>query len=267
MPVDVHPSELAYAFAYAKAEEVIGWGSEPFRPPGEGEAAAADWLTLGENLLVAEGRLTGTPDAGLNFTDEMVAAVLALVAPGVVLLAQRRAEGGVRSMTVHLRDDDLVGLTLDTEGMFDLTRYADIAAAAAAIAAFAGTTLAPLDHEARIESDRETLTAVHRMARAGQLSDGGAVLEGLGASEADAAAAVAAMAAPAAAGVVTVLYCRNNAVEDAESFAVMTDEQDRSWILFSPASAEGPMVLERCSVAALAARIVVNLAARLGAAG
>jgi hypothetical protein len=84
----------------------------------------------------------------------------------------------------------------------------------------------------------------------------------LGAEAADARSAVSSLVSPAAAGVVSVLYCRNNAVLDVETFSVMTNAQDQTWIAFPPASLEGPMVLERSSVAALASRIAVGVAAR-----
>ncbi|MFN3972145.1 MAG: hypothetical protein ACK4GO_13320 [Gemmobacter sp.] len=267
MSIDVHPSEFAYAFAFARAEEVIGWGSDPFRPTGEVDGAQGDWLTMGEARLTTEGRLVGTPDTGLNFTDEMASAVLALVNPSIVMLAQRKAGDGVQTMTVHIADDVLIGLTRNTEGMFEMERYADLAAAAGACAGFVGADLLPLASEARIESDRETLTGLIRLARDGQTDRVAAELVRLGISGADAASATRALAAPAVAGVVSVLYCQGNAVVDVETFSVMTSDEDQTWIMFPPASLEGPMILERSSAAALTARVAVGIVARISANG
>jgi len=79
----------------------------------------------------------------------------------------------------------------------------------------------------------------------------------------DAGSAAHAFAAPAAAGVLSVLYCAGNAVQDAEPITVMIGEDDDAWIIFTPAGLDGPMVLERSSVGALAARVAVTTAARL----
>jgi hypothetical protein len=143
MGIEVHPSEFAYAFAFARAEAVIGWGRDPFQPEG----AEGDWLEGGERRLAAAGRLVGTPEAGLNFTEEMSSAILALVDPDLVLLAQRKADDGMKTLTVHVAGTDLIGLTRDADGMFDLTRYADLVAAAGACAGFVGASDRPLDRE------------------------------------------------------------------------------------------------------------------------
>ncbi len=260
---DIHPSEFGYAFAFAKTEEIIGWGAEPFRPAGAGDGELADWLTEGEKRLVAAGRLVGAPETGLNFIDDIAQAILALVNPGIVLLAQRKSGSGVRTQTVHVRGDDLVGLTRHPDGTFDLTRYADLPAAAGACAAFVGAALPPLDTEARIETDREALSALRRLAGNGQADQVVTALMQMGVGEPDARSATLALASPTAAGVASVLYCRNNVVEDTESFSAMTNAQDHTWIVFAPASLNGPMILERSSVAALTARIAVGIAARL----
>lgn len=263
MTIELHPSEFAYAFAYARVTEVIGWGSEPFRPAEARDGVADDWLSQGEQRLLAAGRLVGTTDTGLNFEDDMTSAILALVDPGLVLLAQRRAGDGVRTLTVHVRDDDLVGLTRRPDGMFEMDRYATLTAAAVACAVFVGADAGPLSSEARIESDAETLRGLNRLARSGQIAAAEAGLVALGASGADAASAGRAFAAPAAAGVLSVLYCQGNAIRDAETFSVMTTPDDQTWLLFPPADPNGPMILERSSAPALAARISVGVVARL----
>jgi hypothetical protein len=193
----------------------------------------------------------------------MTSAILSLASPGLVLLAERRAGEGVRRLTVHAAGDDFVGLTRRPDGMFELTRYADLTAAAGACASFAGAALAPAGSEARIEAGREVLSRLDRLAGEGREDEAAAALVELGAPEADARPAVLAMTRPAAAGVLSVLYCANNEVRDAETFSVMTDAQERTWIVFPPASLDAPMVLERSSVGALAARVAVGVAARL----
>lgn len=258
MGIEIHPAEFAYAFAFARAESVIGWGSDPFQP----ESAEDAWLEDGERRLAAAGRLVGSPATGLNFTEEMSSAVLALVNPDLVLLAQRKAGDGMQTLTVHVAGTELVGLTRGTSGMFDLTRYEDLVAAAGACAGFVGASDVPLDREARVETDKDSLAAVRRLARAGDVEGAADALVLLGAEPGDARSAVSGLASPAAAGVVSVLYCRNNAVVDVETFSVMTTAQDQTWIAFPPASLEGPMILERGSAAALTARIVVGVAAR-----
>jgi hypothetical protein len=261
--IELHPSELGYAFSYARTEGIIGWGTKPFLPPDDAGGDPGDWFRGGEARLVAAGRLVGTPEAGLNFTDEMTQAILALVNPGVVLLAQRKTGDGVRTMTVHATDDDFVGLTRRADGMFELTRYDGMTAAAGACAAYVGASLERLKAEARIEADQATLSRLKKVAGLGDTDAVVVALVGLGASEADATSAAAALAAPAAAGVVSVLYCANNAVLETETFSVLTNAEDQTWVVFAPASPTGPVILERSSTAALTARIAVGVAARL----
>jgi hypothetical protein len=258
MGIEVHPSEFAYAFAFARAEAVIGWGRDPFQPEGPED----DWLEGGERRLTAAGRLVGNPESGLNFTEEMSSAILTLVNPGLVLLAQRKVGDGVKTMTVHIAGEDLVGLTRDADGMFDLTRYADLVAAAGACGGFVGASDVPLDREARIETDKDGLAEVRHLARDGKIAEAVRALAVLGAESADAHSAAISLAHPAAAGVVSALYCGNNGVDDVETFSVMTNAQDQTWIVFPPASLEGPMILERSSAAALTARIALGVAAR-----
>ncbi len=265
--IELHPSELAYVFSYSRTEAVIGWGSAPFLPAGEADGDLADWLDRGGARLAAAGRLTGTPETGLNFTDDMAQAVLALADPRIVLMGQHKAGEGVRTLTVHVRGDDAIGLTRHPDGMFEMTRYADLTAAAGACAAFAGASLTPLDRDARAETDQDTLTALRQLARAGEAAELVAGLVRLGLEEPDARSVALGMSGPAAAGVVSVLYCQANAVSDAETFSVMTNGEDHTWIMFAPAGPDGPVILERSSVAALTARIAVGVLARVVPAG
>ena len=266
--INLHPSELAYALSYARAGAAIGWGSAPFLPSSPADGDPATWLSRGEARLVDAGRLVGTPATGLNFTPEMTAAVLALVDPRVVLLAQRKAGDGLRSLTVHVSGGDMIGLSRDVDGVFSMTRYADLTAAAAACAAFVGAaTRSTGNPVARIEADQATLADLRRMATSGAIDAVAAALVARGASPEDATAAAHALGRPQAEGVLSVLYCRNAAVEDVETFSVVTDPADRTWIVFPPAGVDGPVVLEGSSVAGLAARVAVGIAARLGVPG
>lgn len=259
----IHPSELAYAMVFARAETLIGWGSDPFLPAGPGDGEPADWLAAGEARLVAAGRLTGRPEAGLNFTDDHTAAMLALVNPGLVLLAQRRAGDGVQTQTIHAGEGAIVGLVRQSDGLFEMETYEDLTAAAAASAAFLGADAGPLAERVRIETDAAKLDEVKRLAGSGQTGAAEAGLRALGAGEAAARSAVAAMAAPAAAGVLSLLYTRANAVEEAEALALLTNAAGETWVVVTPEGPEGPVILERASVAALAARVGVDVAVRL----
>lgn len=263
----LHPSELGYAFSYARADGIIGWGKEPFLPAGAEDGDAADWFAGGEQRMVAAGRLTGTPELGLNFTDDMTGAILALVEPGIVLLAQRKTGDGVRTQTVHARGADLVGLTHQRDGLFELTRYANLTAAAVACAGFAGAAAAPAGPDAQMQMNYETTNEVKRLIGGGRTDEAVAVLTGLGAARTAADSAVLALASPTAAGALSVLYCQNNRIEDTDTFSVLTSARGETWILFSPSGASGPVVLERSSVASLTARVTIGAAARLSVAG
>lgn len=265
--MDVHPSELAYAFSYARVEAVIGWGSAPFLPPDGADGALAEWYAEGAERLLAAGRLTGDPEAGLTVSDEMTAAVLALADPGLVLLSQRKAGEEVRTLTVHGRGGDYFGLTLRPEGLFELTRYGDLTAAAGAAAGFVGATLTPPREACRIEANRAVFARLGELSRNGEGDRVATALQRLGADEAAAQSAASALARPAAAGVLSVLYCANAEVQDAEAYTVATSAGDESWVLFAPADPDGSMLLERSSAADLTARVAVGVAARLSAPG
>ncbi|MEM6373499.1 MAG: hypothetical protein AAF727_12065 [Pseudomonadota bacterium] len=260
--IDIHPAEFAYAFAYAKVQSIIGWGDTPFLPGDSADGAA--WGAQGEALLRSAGRLVGEPETGLNFSDEMTAAIMALIDPGLVLSSERKAGEGVRRLTVHAKRSDFIGLIQRDDGMFEMTRYTDLTAGAGACAAFAGASLAPLAGAVRVDVDHKTLVTLHKSARS-RRDDVIAALVSLGFDGAHAASATDAFADPASSGLINVFYCAGNAVKDAEPISVMTTQEGQTWTIFPPASLDGPMVLECSSVAALTARIAVMTAARLGA--
>ncbi|MEX0279117.1 MAG: hypothetical protein AB3N19_16470 [Ruegeria sp.] len=260
----MHPSEFAYAFSYAGAKEIIGWDQNDFLPTAEDVTAPEGWLVLGETHLVEAGRLVGSAEQGLNFTDDLASNVLALVDPSLVLLAERKEVDGLRRLTVHAAGKHFVGLTRRADGRFETIAYSDITAAAGACAAFLGASLDPLNDEARIEAGFDAFSELRQSAEHGQIDKAVASLTALGASESDAMSSANALGAPKSSGMLSVLYCANNAVQDAQPYAVMTNSEDQTWVLFPPASLDAPLVLERSSVASLTARVSVEIAARLG---
>lgn len=257
----LHPKELAYAFSYSKTLDVIGWGRDPFLPEGKGDLAA--WYNDGAARLHAEGHLIGTPDTGTDFSADFSTAVLALADPTVVLLAQRKEGAGLRRMTVHVAGETVLAMTQRTDGMFELTRYADMTAAAVACSGFLGAALKPDTAGTRVESDRETLSTLHQQATGGQTDGAHAQLVQMDVSEQDAASILQAFSMPAVAGTLSVFYCADNVALNAQAFSVMTTQQDETWIMFTPASPTGPMVLERSSIPALSGRVLMGVAARL----
>lgn len=259
--VELHPSELAYAFANAKVDSIIGWGDTPFLPE---DGDVSEWATEGEDRLRAAGRLVGEPETGLNFVPAITAAILALVNPTLVLLSERRSGNRVQRLSVHAAGIHFVGLIQRGDGMFEMTSYSDLMAAAGACAGFVGATLEPLRGEARVETTQKVLSTLHGSAGARPDDVVGGMVR-LGLSKADAESAARAFSDPASAGMLSVLYCANNAVQDADPISVMTNADQQTWTIFPPASLNGPMVLERSSVAALTARVTVSTAARFSA--
>ncbi len=258
--IRMHPSELAYAFSYAETADIIGWGRAPFLPSTEAGDDPKSWYADGAARLSAAGRLTESADKGLNFTDEITAAVLALADPVLVLLAERKAGDGVKRFTVHMAKDTVLGMTHSPDGMFELTRYADLTAATAACVGFLGVAPTPARAGTRIDSTQETLTEVHHLATKGQTDQALEHLVALGATAQEATSILKAMAEPRAAGMLSLLFCSGNIARSARPFSIMTNADDETWILFPPASLEGPMVLERSSVSALSARVLVEVA-------
>ncbi|HIP23925.1 MAG TPA: hypothetical protein EYG79_10090 [Rhodobacteraceae bacterium] len=259
--IRIHPSELAYAFSYSETVDIVGWGRDPFLPTTEADGDPKRWYADGAARLSAAGRLTETPEKGLNFSDEMTAAVLTLVDPALVLLAQRKEGDGMRRLTVHMAKDTVLGMTRHPDGMFELTHYADLTAATLACVGFLGAARSPVRAGARIDSNQEALAEVHQLATKGHADQAIARLVTLGASAHDAASIQRAMSAPATAGMLSILYCANNVARTARPFSIMTTAEDETWILFPPASLEGPMVIEQSSVSALTARVLVEIAA------
>lgn len=259
----MHPSELAYAFSYSNTVDVVGWGRAPFLPNSDADGDPKDWYADGAARLAAAGRLTGTPDKDLNFTAQMATDVLALADPSLVLLVERKEGDGLRRLTVHVAKDTVLGMTHSPDGMFDLTRYADLTAAVVACVGFLGAARTPVQAGTRIDSTQEVLKAVHHLATTRQTEPAIANLVELGATKQDAASILRAMAEPSVAGMLSILYCADNVAQIARPFSVMTNADDETWILFPPASLQGPMIIERSSVSALTARVLVDVAAWL----
>ncbi len=258
--IKMHPSELAYAFSYSETVDIIGWGRDPFLPTTQADGDPKAWYADGAARLSAAGRLVETPDKGLNFTEELTAGVLALVDPALVLLVERKEGKGLRRLTIHMGHDTVLGMSHTPDGMFELTRYADLTAATAACVGFLGAARMPVQAGARIESTQDALKEVHQLATSGQSDKAIANLVKLGASAPDAASIQRAIAEPSAAGVLSLLFCSDNVARSAKPFSVMTAPEDETWILFPPASLEGPMVIERSSVSALTARVMIEVA-------
>ncbi|HMO71559.1 MAG TPA: hypothetical protein PKC84_07950 [Paracoccaceae bacterium] len=268
--IDIHPSEIAYGFSYARVSDVVGWGIGPFLPPTPEDGPLDAWLIGGEDRLIAAGTsdVAGrAADAGLHLAASLTAAILALAAPEVVLLAQRKAGKGMRKMTVHCAGDDFIGLMLRGDGMFEMTRYADLVAASGACAGFVGAGIDPQESEARVETDAAGMARVMERARSGDTGGTALMLGRMGLGAVDAQSAAQALVAPAASGVVSAMYCRMNAVVDVETYSVLTDGEDRTWVIFAPAGAEGPTILELSSASGLTARVAVGVVARSVPAG
>ncbi len=261
--ITMHPSELAYAFSYSETTDIVGWGRDPFLPTTEADGDPKRWYADGAARLAEAGRLIGTEEDGLNFTDEVTSAVLTLADPVLVLMAQRKEGDGMRRFTVHMAKETVLGLTRHPDGMFELTHYADLTAATLACVGFLGAARSPVQAGARIDSTQEALAEIHQLATNGQADVASAKLVKLGASSQDAASIQQAMAAPSAAGMLSILYCADNVARNARPFSVMTNADDDTWILFPPASLEGPMVIEQSSIPALTARVMVEIAAWL----
>jgi len=257
--IELHPAELAYVFSYLKAAKVVGWGAEPFRPRGDED----EWFRTGRDRLQASGRLVpGKQPGRWRFAEAFVGATVALTDPQLVVLAQRREGEGVRTLTVHVHDTDVIGLARRPDGTFELTRHPSFEAAVGAATTFAGAAPRPLERDVRIEANHAVLSKIHALADAGRVDKVVPALVRLGASEPDAKSAVLALARPSAAGAVSVLYCTANDVRDVETFSVLTNAHEHTWVVFPPADVDGPMVLERSSAGALSARVLVTIAAR-----
>ncbi|KIN61132.1 hypothetical protein Z945_2117 [Sulfitobacter noctilucae] len=262
--IHLHPSELALLFSFAKVTEIVGWGDAPFQPGADGTGDMAAWYADGTARLKAAGRLVEKADKTVTFVPSLTEATLALVDPALVMMAERK-EGseGLRRLTVHLSDDALVGLTRQADGMFELTRYANLTAAAAACAAFLGTAPLPVTAGLKLETDMNNLRVMQTLADSGQQETALARLIDLGAPEAEAASLLNAMTAPSASGMLSLLYCADNVARNAQAYRVMTHAESDTWITTALGSPQGPMVIERSSITALTGRIMVTVAARM----
>lgn len=260
-PIALYPAELAYGFAHARAGAIIGWGKEPFLPAA-GDVAKG-WLDQGVQRLRDAGRLTGSAETGANLSGDMVRIILALASPSLVLLAQRKAGAGMRQMTVHVRNQDYVGMSRRTDGLFEVSLYANLTSACAACAGFVGAPLAERPSHTRVETGPEVVDALVRASAAGPADDVVSQAMALGLSQSEAALLVTALGRPAAAGVVSALYIQGEAVADTDTYSVFTASEGNSWVLVPLGGPEAPVVIERSSLAALAARIGVAIVARL----
>ncbi|KIN65092.1 hypothetical protein Z946_3992 [Sulfitobacter noctilucicola] len=261
--IRLHASELAYLFSYANTADIVGWGRDPFLPAATAQADPNKWYASGAERLAAANWLVEVPGEGATLDQALTEMVLALVDPALVFMSERKAEDGVRRMTVHVKDDTLVGMVRHADGMFELTAYVDITAAAAASAAFLGTARLPVQAGTRIDTTLEHLNGINALASNGQPEKVIAGLEALGASTLDATSIASAMTSPVASGVLSILYCVENTARDAQPYSVMTNTDDETWIIFPPASLRGPMSIERSSLTALTGRVTISVAARL----
>lgn len=262
-PLNLHPAELAYVFSYMKVGTVIGWGPKAFLPPGGGEADDA-WYTIGRDRLLADGRLVAGKEAGRHrFTDEMLAIATALSDPQLVLLAQRREGDGVRTLTLHVHDTDVVELSKRGEDQFQAQLERSFSAAAGAAAAFVGASRQSVGEDVRIEANHRIFSKLDDLADEGEVQKALPALMKLGANEEQAKSVLLAFARPKSCGVVSLMYCAANSIQDAETYSVLTNAAGHTWVVFPPADAEGPAVLERSSLGSLVARIVTTASARM----
>jgi hypothetical protein len=256
----MHPAELSYVFSYLKTGVVVGWGAEPFAAP---TTDADAWFETGRDRLTKSGRLVPGKQKGRHrFSDEVTRIAATLSDPQIVILTQRREVGGVRTMTHHLSGKVVVEATRRPDGDFAVLELPSLNAAAGASAAFVGAADDTPPSAVRIEANQKVFDRMRELAAKGAKETAAAALVKLGASPAAARSALAALGAPASGGVVSVLYCAANSVQDAETYTVLTSKAGESWVLFPPAAPDGPVVLERTSVASLAARILVAIATR-----
>ncbi len=260
-PLELHPSELAYIFSYMHVGTVIGWGTEPFAPP---RGLADPWYTQGRDRLLRAGRLVPGKQPGRHrFSEPMLRIAKTLSDPQIVLLTQRKHADGVRTLTVHVAGSSVVEMSLRADQDFSVLEHPTLAAAAGAAAAFAGAAREPVDEPARIEGNHKVFARIDQLADEGRAESALPALMKLGAGERQARSALRSFARPAASAVISLMYCAANAVQDAEVYTLLTNEAGESWVLFPPAAADGPVVLERTSIGALAARILVTVSARM----
>lgn len=253
-----HPAELATVLSYMRVNAVIGWG--PLAPEENSDAFYEDGT---RRLQLAKRLLPGKQEGRYRFAEATSRIAATLGDPQIVLLTQRREGAGARIMTHHTRGTNVVELSKGTDGNFQVVEHEALAGAGGAAAAFVGASASAVETPARIETDRATFEHFQSEAKHGSEKAAQECLVKLGATEAEARSAVSAFRAPTACGVISIMYCVGNATVDAEAYAVFTNAADESWVAFPPASADGPMVLERTSLGALTARILVTVAAKM----
>lgn len=260
-PISIHPTELAYALSYMKVNALVGWGREHFTPPVKTRAEA--FFAEGMARLKSARRLLPGKQAGLfRFAPEFSKLVVTLVESQIVLMTHRKEGKGVRILTHHVAGTHVVELSLGKDGNFAAKEYPRFAGAAGAAAAFVGAAFAPVDTRVRIEAEPSAFARIKASARK-DLSTAAAGLAKLGADMDAARSLSAALGKPAASGVVSVLYCSCNLVQDSESYAVLTNSAGESWVILQLASKEGPIAIERTSISALVARILVGASVRM----
>jgi hypothetical protein len=154
-------------------------------------------------------------------------------------------------------------MSLGKDGDFQVVEYPTLAGAAGAAAAFVGATDQPVPTPVRLEANAKVFERMKELTQQGKAQPAIAALTQLGADEAAARSVASAFGQPAASGVVSVMYCSGNVAQDVEPYAVLTNRADESWLTFPPATADGPVVLEQTSVAALTARILVGVSTKM----
>jgi hypothetical protein len=260
-PISFHPSELAYVLSYLNVKALIGWGADYFTPPrGRTDAFYADGLA---RLRRAKRLVPGHQPGKERFSDEISRIAATLADPELVLVTNRKERTGVRVLTQYVSGTHVVELSLRKDGNFHVVEYASLAGAAGAATGFVGATPEPVETPVRIEADQQEFSRIKELAKKGSGKPAVAALVKLGADETAARSAVAAFSKPAASGIISVLYCAGNVTQDAETYAVLTNAEGESWVIFPPGSAEGLVVLERTSVGALTARIMLAISARM----
>ena len=260
-PLALHSHELAYVLSYMKAGPVIGWPPEAFRPePGHEDA----YYGRGRDALLAQRLVRpGKQKGRYRFDDRLVAAAALLSNPQVVVVAQARAGDGARVLTCHAGGTGVVEMTHHADGRYRLMERPSLAAAAGAAAAFVGTDSAPPAAPVRLEANQKVFNRIKELARGGSAASVRPALVKLGATPAQAESVIEAIARPARSGLVSVFYCAANRVNDAEVYSVFTAASGGSWVMFPPADAAGPVVLEATGLAALTARVLVAITTRL----
>lgn len=260
-PLRLHPSELGYIFSYLRVKGMIGWDAAAFQPPpGKDDAFYGEGR---DRLLKAGLILKGKQPGRHRFEPGFSATAVALTDPQIVLMTMRKEGAGARTVNHYLSGARVIEMRRDAEGFFHLTPVSAFAEAVGTAVTVAGAGTAGVAKPVRIEANQKVFNRLRDLARAGDFAKAVPGLVKLGADPDAAQSVLRAAGQPAAAGVVTLLYCAANSVKDAETYTVLTNAEGESWVLFPPAGADGPVVLERTSVAALAARILVSISARV----